>query len=72
MLLTREERPRGKDRKKGEAVGATTLWRSQNIHPHHDWTVILIQEKYQNYRLFCIKTTKSRALKGKYRQNPVF
>jgi hypothetical protein len=21
---------------------------------------------------FCIKTTKSRALKGKYRQNPVF
>ena len=45
---------------------------ADTCRPHHDWTVILIQGKYQNYRLFYIKTAKSRALNGKYRQNPAF
>ena len=42
------------------------------LHPHHDWTVILIQEKYQNYRLFYIKTAKSKGLNGKLSSKSCF
>ena len=38
---------------------------ADTLHPHHDWTVILIQEKYQNYRLFHIKITKKQDFERK-------
>ena len=53
----------------GRRAGFRFLWVTpcgfKSLRPHHDWTVILIQEKYQNYRLFYIKTIKKQGFERK-------
>ena len=53
IVGSREERPKGRIRRKTRIVGATTLWRSQNIHPHHKETIILIRKISVLWLFYC-------------------